>query len=105
MQISHGTGRRLERFVDHQSMEKCISLTELCTETFTPMQAPVAHDGTGQINPRSDREFAASIGNIPRKQGRMFSTLDRSPSYLCHSGACRMELQRGRGGGSPGTGS
>lgn len=69
MQISHGTGRRLERFVDHQSMEKCISLTELCTETFTPMQAPVAHDGTGQINPQSDREFAASIGNIPRNRG------------------------------------
>lgn len=24
------------------------------------MQAPVAHDGTGQIKPRRDREFAAS---------------------------------------------
>lgn len=33
------------------------------------MQAPVAHDGTGLINPRSDREFAASMGNIPRSRG------------------------------------
>lgn len=67
--INHGTGRRLERFVDHQSVEKCISLIELSIERFTPMQAPVAHDGTGQIKPRSDREFAASTGNIPWNKG------------------------------------
>lgn len=33
------------------------------------MQAPVAHGGTGQINPRSDCGFAASMGNIPWNRG------------------------------------
>lgn len=67
--INHGTGGKLERLIDHQSVEKCISLAELCIDTFTRMQAPVANDGTGQINPRGDGEFAASMGNIPWNRG------------------------------------
>lgn len=50
-------------------------------------------------------KWCSKQGNHSLKEGRMFTTLDCSPNYLCHSGACRKELQRGVGGGCPGTGS